>query len=89
MQSRGLLNKQYGKRCRYLWFIFLLSILTGLSGAQAARVSDGQIALYTFGEGSGVHIADTSGVTPPLDLTVWGSFAVFSVRRICQPTGRS
>ncbi len=44
------------------------------------RVTDGLLALYTFEEGSGTTVQDTSGVGTPLDLTiadetrvVWGA----------------
>ena len=34
------------------------------------RVTDGLVALYTFDEGTGTTVKDTSGVAPALDLTI-------------------
>ncbi len=53
------------------------------------RVTDGQLVLYTFEEGSGATVSDVSGVNPPLHLTVGDTAAVSWIEgglRINNPT---
>jgi PKD repeat protein len=44
--------------------------------AAGPRVTDGQVVLYTFEEGSGTTVSDVSGVGMPLDLSVDNAAAV-------------
>ncbi len=75
--SRGFMRK---KECGWvltscIQFLAVFAVFTLLIGihagvAQEGRVSDGLQVLYTFDEGSGTTVGDTSGVGSPLDLTI-------------------
>ena len=62
-------RRRIGHELRFLLGLSLLTWATGVSG-QTNRVTDGLLALYEYGDGSGATISDTSGATPALDLTI-------------------
>jgi len=50
-----------------------LSLVDGVLGSSTPRINDQVIALYEFKEGVGNVAKDTSGVSPPIDLTLEGT----------------
>ena len=57
---------------RYRFAFFIVAFLFGwaVSVAYAQRVTDGQVVVYGFQEGTGLTVRDVSGTGAPLDLTI-------------------
>ncbi len=52
------------------WLIGFVLLCGAVSVYAAPRITTGQLALYTFEEGSGTTVTDLSGVGTPLNLTI-------------------
>ncbi|MBT7064870.1 MAG: hypothetical protein HN919_01080, partial [Verrucomicrobia bacterium] len=58
----------------YRTFVLLIVLVLDVgsmdASAQTNRVTDGLLAFYQYGDGSGATISDSAGISPALDLTL-------------------